>query len=185
MQLYKPPFFAGSPWIDVNNPPIMLNRLLMTEYCRRGTLEKALIAAAGVRKPINDRTLWLIFDCRMCSIPMGIPPPGAGRYTSRSANVSSVLQMVVAMQFRQEQWSDDGPHLIGREERIPTKEQMEDPRLSSYHFVDPDDWIHFDIDPGNSKALSILSMPYVSRQQLSHHLSHAEVWIANPSLISW
>ena len=68
-QLYNPPFWPDSEWPDVNQPPIPLPRLLMTEYCRRGTLEKALIAAVGVRKPINDRTLWLIFDCRMCSIP--------------------------------------------------------------------------------------------------------------------
>lgn len=115
------------------------------------------------------------------------------RYTSRFADVSSVLQMVVAMQFRQEQWSDsDDPLLIGREERIPTKVQLENADLPSYHYMDPDDWIHFDIDPGNSKALSIsfhISSANRYHTILSHDRSGAFLLRGTPDcqhfLISW
>jgi len=38
--------------------------LFITEYLRRGTLDKAIFNATEHRKRINDRTLWLTLKCR-------------------------------------------------------------------------------------------------------------------------
>ena len=62
--------------------------------------------------------------------------------------------MVVALKYRPKLWTDSGDYSMHNEERIPTDAQQrglgDEPYWNSGGKADLSEWVHFDIDPGNS-----------------------------------
>jgi hypothetical protein len=125
--------------------------LFLLEYLPAGTLQKVCRTAAlrNPREPLSNQTLWAFFDfCKPLSNPC-VCWNLVLRYEL------AVFEMAVALRYPSRYWPDydQGPAgQIPKRERIPSDDEFRRFKFGVQGVDDrPTDYVHFDIEPSNSK----------------------------------